>query len=56
MFIVRYGDVIAVVAGGVTLAAAGVLGDVAPAWWIVWAAGAVIVAGARVYRSRLDRH
>lgn len=56
MFIVRYGDVIAVAAGGITLAAASVLGDVAPAWWIVWAAGAVTVAGARVYRGRLDRH
>ncbi|MEU9237146.1 hypothetical protein [Streptomyces subrutilus] len=53
--IVRYGAVIAVAAGGVTLAAAGVLGTVAVGWWVLWGALAVITAGAHLYRTRAGR-
>ncbi|MFD7068500.1 hypothetical protein ACFV97_14895 [Streptomyces sp. NPDC059913] len=56
MLIVRYGDLLAVAAGGATLAAASAAGDVDPLWWILWGVFAAIVAGARIYRSRLDRH
>jgi hypothetical protein len=54
--IVRYGDLLAVAAGGITLAAASVAGEVDPLWWILWGVCAAIVAGARVYRGRLGRH
>jgi hypothetical protein len=54
-FIVRYGDVLAVVAGGVAIGAAEALADVSPVWWGVWLAGVIAVAGARIYRRRLER-
>ncbi|MFD5160987.1 hypothetical protein ACFWMJ_23410 [Streptomyces hawaiiensis] len=54
-FIVKYGDLIAVMAGGVAIGAGEVLGDVSPVWWGVWGSGVLAVAGARAYRRRLER-
>ncbi|WP_405799256.1 hypothetical protein [Streptomyces sp. NBC_01506] len=53
--LIRYGDVIAVAAGGITIAAAGILAPAHPAVWIAWAVAAMAVAAARLYRHQLRR-
>ncbi|MET9126967.1 hypothetical protein [Streptomyces sp. NPDC004528] len=54
-FIVRNGDVVAVVAGGVAIGAGSALADVSLAWWVLWGASVIAVAGARIYRRRLSQ-
>ncbi|MGW6461559.1 hypothetical protein ACWF94_37470 [Streptomyces sp. NPDC055078] len=53
--IVRYGDIIAVAGGGITLAAASAAGDVSTGWWIAWGVCAAVTAAARIYRHRITR-
>jgi hypothetical protein len=53
--LIRYGDVLTVAAGGITLAAAGVLAPVHPAWWAGWGAAALVVTASQWYRHRLAR-
>ena len=52
--LIRNGDVLAVTAGGIALAAAGLTTHLAYGWWIAWGIAA-IVAGSRAYRHQLDR-
>ncbi len=56
MLIVRYGDLLAVAAAAPHSPQRPPPGDVDPLWWILWGVFAAIVAGARIYRRRLDRH
>ncbi|MFF9733740.1 hypothetical protein ACF1GX_30480 [Streptomyces albidoflavus] len=53
--LIRYGDVLAITAGGIALAAAGLTTHLAYGWWIAWGITAVVVAGSRAYRRQLDR-
>ncbi|GHH31133.1 hypothetical protein [Streptomyces rubradiris] len=53
--LIRYGDALAVAAGGATLAAAGTLGTVHPALWACWGAAAAAVAASQWYRYGLTR-
>ncbi|CAM5618665.1 hypothetical protein ACWGUP_28290 [Streptomyces diastaticus] len=52
--LIRYGDVIAVSAGGTALAAAGLTTHLTHSWWIAFGITAMVVAGSRVYRHQPD--
>lgn len=51
-FLARYGDVVCVIASGATLAVAATYSHVYPAFWVVWAVGAVGVVAGRVAKRR----
>ncbi|MEV5308836.1 hypothetical protein [Streptomyces diastaticus] len=52
--LIRYGDVIAVSAGGTALAAAGLTPHLTHSWWIAFGITAMVVAGSRVYLHQPD--
>ncbi|MYU24033.1 hypothetical protein [Streptomyces sp. SID8352] len=49
--LIRYGDIIAITAAGITLAAV----DTPTGAWIFWGICAAIIAAVRIYRVRLNR-